>query len=319
MYINTRRENRGGRGEGKERERQSYRVTAAVREERATGSRKRERERETSGRGRALDGRLDRSNRSRPGREPGARAESEKESPRERERKTERTSGESETDDSVRGGGEGDSRSPRRAAFAEQLLRNRCLDDTHPRMRARNARRTRSNAVKSARAPPSPSLVRRDFHHHRYRDHHRHRYPPPPPLPTVTTSTTSVVINITTTGARIPPPSPPRVVLCSRSSSLSLSLPPSLSHHFSLRPRPRGGARRRRRTRAHVNAVNGSARCHRRETSFRDDLVAIGTRVLLFPTSAPGARCVVVVTRVLPCLGCCSCSRVRVFPRIAHG
>jgi len=132
-------------------------------------------------------------------------------------------------------------RLPRRAAsaFARQLLWNRCLDDTHSRMRVRDIdgpRRRRQSESCARQFRPSPSVSPCSFHHHLHRRHH-HRHRPPPSVP--------------------PPPSP-------RESSalfLSVSLPPFLSPPS---PRDRTDARARARQR-----VNGSARCHRRETSFR--------------------------------------------------
>lgn len=136
------------------------------------------------GRGRALDGRLDRSNRSRPGREPGKRARARS---REQERvKRKRGKRERERKQHARRGG---LRSPR------QLLWNRCLDDTHSRMRVRPRHPTvnvRSQS-KSLRALVSSVAL------------------------------ASGITIVSTTTHRIPPPSP----RCESSALfLSVSLPP---------------------------------------------------------------------------------------------
>lgn len=136
-----------------------------------------------SGRGRALDGRLDRWNRSRPGREPGRRARARS---REQER-VKRKRGKRERKQHACCGG---LRSPR------QLLWNRCLDDTHSRMRVRPRHPTvdvRSQS-KSLRAPVSSVVL------------------------------ASGITVVSTTTRRIPPPSPHREPL--------LSFSPSLSHPF---------------------------------------------------------------------------------------
>lgn len=185
-----------------------------------------------SGRGRALDGRLDCSNRSRLGREPGARVPRLRKREREREWVKERGRRGGEKERQTEKGGR-DSRSPRRAAFAKQLLRNRCLDDTRSRMRARNAGRTRAT-VKSARA----SRLRHPCLH----------------ITAVSTTTST----ITTTANTTPPPSsstlPPPVLntttLASSRKQTLLSFSLSLSHHFSLRPHPRGVVAANTRTRA---------------------------------------------------------------------
>lgn len=164
---------------------------------------------------------------------------------RERERETEHASARKR---------EANTHSPRRAAFAKQLLWNRCLDDTHPRMRVRNADDTRAQLKSCARQfhpSPSPPYHHRFHHHHRHRHrrrhhhryhyhHHHHRYPSPSP---------------------------------SRKSSVSLSLshPFSLTLSLSLRPRPRGPPRR---ARARVNALTG-VRAVTVEKRHFADLVAV--------------------------------------------
>lgn len=220
-YINTRA--------ARDRERRETRIRERSREK-GRGSERRSLG--TLGWGRALDGRLDRSNRSRPGREPGAREPGVSERASETEKEIEREGARAREREKQRARRRGGLRSPGSYSGTVALT-------------------TRIHACAYAHADDGTRATFKELR---------------APVSSVTLATVSPLFPL-------PPPLslPPPLLLTTITTTLAcfaessaLFLSSSLSHPFSLRPHPRGPSDTRAR-----QHVNGSARCHRRETSFR--------------------------------------------------